>query len=81
MQRVVEAEYKTAIESTFKEVDYKALNLVEKERLYNLINYYNPNQKELREAHIKVLTENPPRMFSTNDHVQGLKVLAGQESS
>lgn len=80
MQRVVEAEYKTAIESTFKEVDYKALNLVEKERLYNLINYYNPNQKELREAHIKVLTENPPRMFSTNDHVQGLKVLAGQES-
>lgn len=79
MQRVVEAEYKTAIESTFKEVDYKALHLVEKERLYNLIKYYNPNQKELREAHIKVLTENPPRMFSTNDHVQGLKVLAGQE--
>lgn len=79
MQRVVEAEYKTVIESTFKEVDYKALHLVEKERLYNLIKYYNPNQKELREAHIKVLTENPPRMFSTNDHVQGLKVLAGQE--
>jgi len=79
MQRVVEAEYKKAIESTFKEVDYKALNLIEKERLYNLINYYNPNQKELSEAHIKVLTENPPRMFSTNDHVQGLKVLAGQE--
>lgn len=79
MQRVVEAEYKTVIESTFKEVDYKALHLVEKERLYNLIKYYNPNQKELREAHIKVLTENPPRMFSTSDHVQGLKVLAGQE--
>jgi hypothetical protein len=79
MQRVVEAEYKTAIESTFKEVDYKALNLIEKERLYNLINYYNPNRKELSEAHIKVLTEKPPRMFSTNDHVQGLKVLAGQE--
>lgn len=66
------------IERTFKEVDYRTLELPEKERFYNLILYYNPEQEELREVHIKVLTENPPRMFSTNDHVQGLKVLAGQ---
>ena len=79
MESVVEAQYKMVIERTFKEVDYKALELPEKERLYNLILYYNPEQEELREVHIKVLTENPPRMFSTNDHVQGLKVLAGQE--
>ncbi|MFL4497821.1 MobQ family relaxase [Weissella sp. MSCH1] len=80
MERVVEAQYKTVIERTFNEVDYKALELRDKERLYNLIMYYNPEQKTLKPAHVNVLVKNPPRMFSTNDHVQGLKVLAGQES-
>lgn len=79
MERVVEAQYKTVIERTFDEVDYKALELRDKERLYNLIMYYNPEQKTLTPAHVNVLIKNPPRMFSTNDHVQGLKVLAGQE--
>lgn len=79
MERVVEAQYKTVIERTFDEVDYKALDLRDKERLYNLIMYYNPEQKTLKPAHVNVLIKNPPRMFSMNDHIQGLKVLAGQE--
>ena len=54
--------------------------MIKQEQAYTAVMYYDPALKPCKVETISQWQENPPRVFSTQEHQQGLAYLSGQLS-
>lgn len=72
IREIVLSEYEQVIIKSFPDCNINTLKTSEKERIYNALVYFNPGKKELSKLTINDWIENPPVMFTSKDHKQGL---------
>lgn len=77
IREVALAQYNQLIQKSFPDCDLNALTTTKKERLYNALVYFNPHQFQRSEVTINNLLNNPPTMFTSKDHKQGLAYFNG----
>ncbi|WP_102753612.1 conjugal transfer protein TraA [Leuconostoc mesenteroides] len=59
-------------------MDIDNVTMVEREKIYTAIVYFNPELKQLSKQEFDELKDNPPVKFNTREHQQGLAYLSGK---
>ncbi|GMA70878.1 nickase [Leuconostoc litchii] len=77
IQKVVQTQYEGVLKNTFPELDLAHLPMVDQEKIYSAIVYFNPELKQLSKQEFKKLKTQPPVQFTTREHQQGLAYLSG----
>lgn len=80
IQKIVQAQYEGVLKKTFPEIDLAHLPMVDQEKIYTAIVYFNPALKQLSKQNFKKLKADPPVQFTTREHQQGLAYLSGTVS-
>ncbi|QAS31554.1 nickase, partial (plasmid) [Lactiplantibacillus plantarum] len=80
-KQVVDTQYNNVLSKTFPDMSLDQVKMTEKERLYTVVVYYNPELKSLEKRDLDQLRNNPPVQFTTQEHAQGLAYLSGQVKS
>lgn len=78
VRKIVEQQYSVVLGTIFPDSELNKLSLVEKEKTYNAVIYFNPTIKKLTQSELENIVKEPPILFSTKEHNQGLSYLAGR---
>lgn len=77
IKNVVQIQYAGVLKKTFPDMDIDNVTMVDWEKIYTAIVYFNPELKQLSKQEFNELKDNPPIKFSTREHQQGLAYLSG----
>lgn len=77
IKNVVQIQYTGVLKKTFSDMDIDNVTMVDREKIYTAIVYFNPELKQLSKQEFNELKDNPPIKFSTREHQQGLAYLSG----
>ncbi|WP_349521958.1 MobQ family relaxase [Leuconostoc citreum] len=77
IKNVVQIQYAGVLKKTFPDMDIDNLTMVDREKIYTAIVYFNPELKQLSKQEFNELKDNPPIKFNTREHQQGLAYLSG----
>lgn len=77
IKRVVQIQYAGVLKKTFPDMDIDNVSMVDWEKIYTAIVYFNPELKQLSKQDFQALRDNPPTQFNTREHQQGLAYLNG----
>lgn len=77
IKNVVQIQYAGVLKKTFSDMDIDNVTMVDREKIYTAIVYFNPELKQLSKQEFNELKDNPPIKFSTREHQQGLAYLSG----
>ena len=77
IKNVVQIQYAGVLKKTFSDMDIDNVTMVDREKIYTAIVYFNPELKQISKQEFNELKDNPPIKFSTREHQQGLAYLSG----
>ena len=80
VKQVIQTQYQEVLKRAFPNGDLDELPMIKQEQAYTAVMYYDPALKPCKVETIAQWQENPPRVFSTQEHQQGLAYLSGQLS-
>ena len=80
VKQVIQTQYQEVLRRAFPNGDFNELPMIKQEQAYTAVMYYNPALKPCKVETIAQWQENPPRVFNTQEHQQGLAYLSGQLS-
>ncbi|KRM37700.1 MobQ family relaxase [Lentilactobacillus parafarraginis] len=80
VKQVIRTQYHEVLKRAFPNGDLDDLSLVRQEQAYTAVMYYDPALKPCKVETIEQWQENPPKVFSTQEHQQGLAYLSGHLS-
>ena len=80
VKQVIKTQYHEVLKRAFPKGDLDGLPLIKQEQAYTAVMYYDPALKPCKVETIAQWRENPPRVFNTQEHQQGLAYLSGQLS-
>lgn len=78
IKNVVQIQYAGVLKKTFPDMDIDNVTMVDREKIYTAIVYFNPELKQLSKQEFNELKDNPPVKFNTREHQQGLAYLGGK---
>lgn len=78
IKNIVEIQYSGVLKRTFPDMDIDNVTMVDREKIYTAIVYFNPELKQLSKQEFDELKDNPPVKFNTREHQQGLAYLSGK---
>lgn len=80
VKQVIQTQYQEVLRRAFPNGDFNELPMIKQEQAYTAVMYYDPALKPCKAETIAQWQENPPRVFNTQEHLQGLAYLSGQLS-
>lgn len=80
VKQVIKTQYHEVLKRAFPNGDLDELPMIKLEQAYTAVMYYDPALKPCKVETIAQWQENPPRVFNTQEHQQGLAYLSGQLS-
>lgn len=80
VKQVIQTQYQEVLRRAFPNGDFNELPMIKQEQAYTAVMYYDPALKPCKIETIAQWQENPPRVFNTQEHQQGLAYLSGQLS-
>ncbi|QAS31494.1 nickase (plasmid) [Lactiplantibacillus plantarum] len=80
VKQVIQTQYQEVLRKAFPNGNFNELPMIKQEQAYTAVMYYDPALKPCKVETIAQWQENPPRVFSTQEHQQGLAYLSGQLS-
>ena len=80
VKQVIQTQYQEVLRRAFPDGDFNELPMIKQEQAYTAVMYYDPALKPCKVETIAQWQENPPRVFNTQEHQQGLAYLSGQLS-
>ena len=80
VKQVIQTQYQEVLRRAFPNGDFNKLPMIKQEQAYTAVMYYDPALKPCKVETIAQWQENPPRVFNTQEHLQGLAYLSGQLS-
>ncbi|AMV63876.1 MobQ family relaxase [Pediococcus damnosus] len=80
VKQVIQTQYHEVLKRAFPNGDLDDLSLVRQEQAYTAVMYYDPALKPCKVETMEQWQENPPKVFSTQEHQLGLAYLSGQLS-
>lgn len=80
VKQVIKTQYHEVLKRAFPNGDLDELPMIKLEQAYTAVMYYDPALKPCKVETIAQWQENPPRVFNTQEHRQGLAYLSGQLS-
>lgn len=80
VKQVIKTQYHEVLKRAFPNGDLDELPMIKLEQAYTAVMYYDPALKPCKVETIVQWQENPPRVFNTQEHQQGLAYLWGQLS-
>lgn len=80
VKQVIQTQYQEVLRRAFPNSDFNELPMIKQEQAYTAVMYYDPALKPCKVETIAQWQENPPRVFNTQEHQQGLAYLSGQLS-
>lgn len=80
VKQVIQTQYQEVLRRAFPNGNFNELPMIKQEQAYTAVMYYDPALKPCKVETIAQWQENPPRVFSTQEHQQGLAYLSGQLS-
>ncbi len=80
VKQVIKTQYHEVLKRAFPNGDLDELPMIKLEQAYTAVMYYDPALKPCKVETIAQWQENPPRVFNTQEHQQGLAYLWGQLS-
>ena len=80
VKQVIQTQYREVLRRAFPNGDFNKLPMIKQEQAYTAVMYYDPALNPCKVETIAQWQENPPRVFNTQEHQQGLAYLSGQLS-
>lgn len=80
VKQVIQTQYHEVLKRAFLNGDLGELPMIKLEQAYTAVMYYDPALKPCKVETIAQWQKNPPRVFNTQEHQQGLSYLSGQLS-
>ncbi|ORN37704.1 Mobilization protein A [Lentilactobacillus parabuchneri] len=80
VKQVIQTQYQEVLRRAFPNGDFNELPMIKQEQAYTAVMYYDPALKPCKGETITQWQETPPRVFNTQEHLQGLAYLSGQLS-
>lgn len=80
VKQVIQTQYQEVLRRAFPNGDFNELPMIKQEQAYTAVMYYDPALKPCKVETIAQWQENLPRVFNTQEHLQGLAYLSGQLS-
>ncbi|WP_349581353.1 MobQ family relaxase [Lactiplantibacillus plantarum] len=80
VKQVIQTQHQEVLRRAFPNGNFNELPMIKQEQAYTAVMYYDPALKPCKVETIAQWQENPPRVFTTQEHQQGLAYLSGQLS-
>ncbi|WP_251905480.1 MobQ family relaxase [Lactobacillus paragasseri] len=80
VKQVIQTQYQEVLRRAFPSGDFNELPMIKQEQAYTAVMYYDPALKPCKAEAIEQWQANPPQVFSSQEHQQGLAYLSGQLS-
>ncbi|GAB5055749.1 MobQ family relaxase [Companilactobacillus alimentarius] len=80
VKQVIQTQYQEVLRKAFPNGNFNELPMIKQEQAYTAVMYYDPALKPCKVETTAQWQENPPRVFTTQEHQQGLAYLSGQLS-
>ena len=80
VKQVIQTQYQEVLRRAFPNGDFNELPMIKQEQAYTAVMYYDPALKPCKVETIAQWQAKPPRVFNTQEHLQGLAYLSGQLS-
>ncbi|MCG0681845.1 nickase [Lactiplantibacillus plantarum] len=80
VKQVIQTQYHEVLKRAFPNGDLDEFPMIKLEQAYTAVMYYDPALKPCKVETIAQWQKNPPRVFNTQEHQQGLAYLSGQLS-
>ncbi|MFT8425988.1 MAG: MobQ family relaxase [Liquorilactobacillus sp.] len=80
VKQVIQTQYQEVLRRAFPNGNFNELPMIKQEQAYTAVMYYDPALKPCKVETIAQWQEKPPRVFTTQEHQQGLAYLSGQLS-
>ncbi|WP_322267728.1 MobQ family relaxase [Lactiplantibacillus plantarum] len=80
VKQVIQTQYQEVLRKAFPNGNFNELPMIKQEQAYTAVMYYDPALKPCKVETIAQWQKNPPKVFNTQKHQQGLAYLSGQLS-
>ena len=78
VKAVVQTQYNSILTTAFPDSDLDKLETIDKEQIYTAVVYYDPELKPLSANDLSQLQQQPPVVFTSQQHQAGLNYLLGK---
>lgn len=78
VKAVVQTQYNSILTTAFPDSDLDKLETIDKEQIYTAVVYYDPDLKPLSADDLSQLQQQPPVVFTSQQHQAGLNYLLGK---
>nr|WP_054758072.1 MobQ family relaxase [Liquorilactobacillus satsumensis] len=78
VKAVVQTQYNSILTTAFPNSDLEKLETIDKEQIYTAVVYYDPELKPLSANDLSQLRQQPPVVFTSQQHQAGLNYLLGK---
>ncbi|MCT3283949.1 nickase, partial [Lactiplantibacillus pentosus] len=78
VKAVVQTQYNSILTTAFPDSDLDKLETIDKEQIYTAVVYYDPELKPLSTNDLSQLQQQPPVVFTSQQHQAGLNYLLGK---
>lgn len=78
IKAVVQTQYNSILTTAFPDSDLDKLEMIDKEQIYTAVVYYDPELKPLSADDLRQLQQQPPVVFTSQQHQAGLNYLLGK---
>ncbi|MFH0493489.1 nickase [Lactobacillus plantarum] len=78
VKAVVQTQYNSILTTAFPDSDLDKLETIDKEQIYTAVVYYDPELKPLSADDLSQLQQQPPVVFTSQQHQAGLNYLLGK---
>lgn len=78
VKAVVQTQYNSILTTAFPDSDLDKLETIDKEQIYTAVVYYDPELKPLSADDLRQLQQQPPVVFTSQQHQAGLNYLLGK---
>ncbi|MCH8635180.1 MobQ family relaxase [Lactiplantibacillus plantarum] len=78
VKAVVQTQYDSILTTAFPDSDLDKLETIDKEQIYTAVVYYDPELKPLDANQLSQLQQQPPVVFTSQQHQAGLNYLLGK---
>ncbi|TOY83935.1 nickase [Levilactobacillus brevis] len=78
VKAVVQTQYDSILTTAFPDSDLDKLETIDKEQIYTAVVYYDPELKPLSADDLSQLQQQPPVVFTSQQHQAGLNYLLGK---
>ena len=78
VKAVVQTQYDSILTTAFPDSDLDKLETIDKEQIYTAVVYYDPELKPLSANDLSQLQQQPPVVFTSQQHQAGLNYLLGK---